>query len=70
MVQEIGSELWLPIYLLPDDQIIDTVEGPERDGLESWKKRDSPEPFAGSDPPDAPLSPLTTARASAADLGG
>jgi DNA repair photolyase len=67
-VQEIGADLDLPIYLWPDDQLIDAVDGREREWLTAWKERASPEPFAGREPPAAPLPELPPAREAATDL--
>lgn len=62
-VQEIGTELDLPVHLWPDGQHIKHTEGAISEWLQAWKDRQSPEEFAGrtlpsDDPPEIP-SPLT-----------
>lgn len=51
-VQEIGSDLGLPVHLWPDDQHIKHADGPVSRWLTRWKERQSPESFAGRDTPD------------------
>lgn len=63
-VQELGADLDLPIHLWPDEQLLqaDAVSERERAWLEAWRERESPESFAGRDPPDEPLPDLPPAR--------
>jgi len=50
-VQEIGSELDLPIHLWPDKELVKRTEPPVSDWLTAWRERQSPENFAGRDTP-------------------
>lgn len=67
-VQDIGADLDLPVYLWPDDQLINAVKGQRRGWLQAWKARDSPESFAGRDAPEEPMPALPPMRSRAADL--
>lgn len=51
-VQELGQDLGLPIHLWPDKELFGLVSPVERDWLESWRNRQSPEKFANRDTPD------------------
>lgn len=69
-VQELGTDLGLPVHLWPDKQLVrsDTMSERERAWLEAWRERESPEPFAGHDPPDEPLPDLPPARPASTTL--
>lgn len=59
-VQELGEELGLPVHLWPDKQLMKHVTPTERDWLEQWKERQSPENFGSrtvptSKPPQVPV---------------
>ncbi|MFB6225529.1 MAG: radical SAM protein, partial [Candidatus Paceibacteria bacterium] len=58
-VQKIGKELGLPIHLWPDKQLIKTVGNKEKEWLQDWRDRQSPEQFAMRELPDdsMPLIP-------------
>lgn len=45
-VQEIGDELDLPVHLWPDKKHLTHTDGDVFQWLQSWKERQSPEPFA------------------------
>lgn len=53
--QREAQDLDLPIHLWPDQQLVDNAEFSEEMWLETWKKRQSPEPWPQRDTPDAPL---------------
>jgi DNA repair photolyase len=54
-VQEIGSELNLPVHLWPDKQLIKYVDEEASVWLQSWRDRQSPEEFADRDLPADPV---------------
>lgn len=53
-VQELSEELDLPIHLWPDKQLIKYAPGAEADWLQSWRNRQSPEPFGDRPTPNLP----------------
>lgn len=57
-VQEIGSELGLPVHLWPDRQHIKYANDEVSKWLQAWKDRPSPEPFAGRRSTNKPTPPL------------
>lgn len=61
-VQEIGSELGLPVHLWPDKRLIRETSGPVHDWLKAWYERQSPEEFADRDLPtdDPPVAPTAS----------
>lgn len=52
-VSRLGRELGLPVHLWPDKQLVGTLPTTERVWLQRWRKRQSPEPFAGRQTPDS-----------------
>lgn len=57
-VQEIGSELGLPVHLWPDRQHIKYANDEVSKWLQAWKDRPSPESFAGRQSTNKPTPPL------------
>lgn len=53
--QEFGKDLGLPVHIWPDKRHINLSEDSVSEWLRSWKRRQSPEPFAGRETPDDPL---------------
>lgn len=53
-VQELGQELDLPIHLWPDKELLNLVTKREREWLENWLDRQSPEDFANRKTIDEP----------------
>ncbi|MFB6198380.1 MAG: radical SAM protein [Halobacteriaceae archaeon] len=53
-VQEIGTELNLPVHLWPDKQLIKHVSNEKAVWLQSWRDRQSPEEFAERETPSTP----------------
>jgi len=51
-VQDVGSELGLPVHLWPDKELIRQTEPPVSDWLSAWRDRQSPEEFADRDTPN------------------
>lgn len=54
-MQELGDELGIPVHLWPDKQLLKYVSEDERDWLEAWRERQSPEEFAERDTPSSPF---------------
>lgn len=52
-MQELGRELDLPVHLWPDSRQLNMTDGKVHDWLEAWKKRQSPEEFAGRETPSS-----------------
>lgn len=51
-VQELGEELDLPIHLWPDKQLVKHAPEDEAEWLRRWRRRQSPEEFAGRQIPE------------------
>jgi DNA repair photolyase len=51
-VQEIGSDMGLPIHLWPDKELIKKASPRQAKWLQAWLERQSPEEFANRDTPD------------------
>lgn len=54
-MQQLGEELDLPIHLWPDKRQMNMAEPDVEEWLRAWKKRQSPEPFAGRSLPGTPM---------------
>jgi DNA repair photolyase len=54
-VDQLGNELEIPIHLWPDKQLVKQTDGVISDWLESWRKRQSVESFAGRGRPEKDL---------------
>jgi len=57
-VQEIGMELELPIHLWPDKELVKITNNGRSEWLQAWLDRQSPEEFAGRDPPNNSYPPI------------
>lgn len=71
-VQEAAEAVGVPIHLWPDESLLKRTEGETTDWLEAWLARQSPEAFAGRNPPTGapPTLPTTTTDAQLSDFGG
>jgi len=54
-VQELGEEMDLPVHLWPDKDLVGLCSGREKEWLQAWRDRQSPEEFAGRDTPNEPM---------------
>nr|WP_248514987.1 radical SAM protein [Salinarchaeum laminariae] len=54
-MQELGDELDMPVHLWPDKQLLKYADPAEREWLEGWRERQSPEDFANRDTPSTPM---------------
>lgn len=54
-MQELGTELDLPIHLWPDSSLINFTDGEISRWLQYWRERRSPEQFAGRPPKIEPM---------------
>jgi DNA repair photolyase len=67
-VQDISEDLDLPVHLWPDAQLVEDVTGEEREWLQAWRERASPEDFGGRNTPDDAMPGLPEERPTAATL--
>lgn len=55
MVQELGKELDLPVHLWPDKGLVKSCSGAQKEWLQAWRERQSPEDFAGRETPSSQM---------------